>query len=264
MKPVLSGLLAAFVVLGAANTARASDHNNVDAGRPLGFDDAESIAFGERDWEFGAGLGGGRGRRASLGLSAEYLFGFALNSHVSVAFDPSFGGRAGGTSDARADLGDIGVGVFHNFNREYGRTPALSVRGDAFLPTGRDSRGVNFRLRAIASRSFRQYARLHLNVDANIVTRPGASERAFWPAVTLGYSAPLGFPARFDRTLLAELSYQNGEETGQSGRLAAGIGVRQQVSVRSVLDAGVQSDLVRFSGTPGESVRVVAGYSTAF
>ncbi len=49
--------------------------------------------------------------------------------------DLSVGGRTG--SDAtRFDVGDIGLGVLRNFNREYGSTPAYSVRADVFLPRG--------------------------------------------------------------------------------------------------------------------------------
>ena len=183
--------LAAMVTLFAfASPARAIDHDNIDAGRPLRFEDADSIAFRERAFEFGIAPAWPSNSRFGVGLSAEYLYGFALNSHFSVDFDPSFGGRAG-TSDTRADFGRVGLGVFHNLNRETLNTPAFAVRADAYLPTARGSRGVDLRLRGIASRTLRGSERLHVNVDAAFRTGAGDGARAVVPApsVTPGRSA---------------------------------------------------------------------------
>jgi len=259
------GAAAALLLLAvlAAPAARASDHNNIDAGRPLRFDDAETIAFGERDFEYGLSLGFGRGRAAGLGLTAEYLVGVALNTHVSVGIDASVGGRADNGNDTGLDIGGVGIGVLHNFNREYGGTPAFSLRGDVFLPTGRGgAHGADLRLRAILSRAHGPYGRLHLNADAVFAIDPGENERTFRPALTLGYSVPLGYPTRFDRTGLAEIGIRSGEERGTV--VSGGVGLRQQVTPRAVIDAGIQSDLAGSRRAPRETLRLVAGYSTAF
>lgn len=258
-------LIPAFLgaALVAAPAAHAVDHNNVDAGRPLRFDDADAIAYRERAFEYGVGLSARRGRALGLGFSAEYLYGFALNSHLSLDADVSLGGRAG-SDDTRLDLSEIGIGAFHNFNREYNGTPALAFRGDVFLPAARGGGGAQFRLRGILSKTARQYSRLHLNVDANFAPGADGNERRFRPGVTLGYSAPLGYPARFDRTGLAEVSVQSSEEKGKGPVVAVGVGLRQQVTVRSVLDVGLQSEISAPAGAARETLRVVAGYSTAF
>jgi hypothetical protein len=150
----LAGAAAALLTPGAA---LAVDHNNVDAHRPLFFDDAESLAFREQALEFG--------------LDAEYIYGFAMNSHASIGFEPSLGGRAD-DRDTRFDPGSVSLGLFQNFNREYGSVPAFALRGDAYFPTGRGQQGVAFRLRGIASRQAGQYGRFHLNLDLN--GSPGA------------------------------------------------------------------------------------------
>lgn len=253
-------LLAATATALLAAPARAVDHNNLDAGRPLGFDDADSLAFGEQALEVGLGLGWPRHRPLGLDLDAEYLYGFARNSHLSIGFDPSVGGRAGERSTA-FDAGNVSLGLFHNFNRQDHGTPAFSVRGDVFLPTGRDARGVGFRLRGIATKQAGQYGQLHLNVDLN--GNPGASrgQREFYPGLALGYSRPLGYPTRFDTTGVAALSVQPGPRRGTGPVIGFGVGLRRQVTVRSVLDVGVQTDLV---GNPRDRVRFVVGYSTGF
>jgi hypothetical protein len=258
-----------FLFLGAAAAlllaapAHAVDHNNLDAGRPLGFDDATPLAFNEQALELGLGLGWPRHRPLGLGLDAEYLYGFARNSHLSVGFDPSLGGRAGEDSTA-FDFGDVSLGLFHNFNRQYGRTPAFSVRGDLFFPTGREAQGVGFRLRGIATKQAGQYGQLHLNVDLN--GNPGArsGQRELYPGLALGYSHPLGYPTRFDTTGVAMLSVQAGPKSGTGPVIGLGVGLRRQVAVRSVLDVGLQTDLAGVHGAPRDRLRFVVGYSTGF
>ncbi len=251
-------------VLLSASGVQAIDHDNIDAGRPLLFEDATSIAYRERAFEIGLGLGFPRRRSVGLEVSAEYLYGFARNTHFSIDFDPSVGGRAG-TGDTRADFGDVSVGLFRSLNRETLGTPGAAVRANLSLPTGRGSRGPQVRLRGILSRTVRQYSRLHLNADANLIFRPESGERAFQPALILGLTRPLGYPTRFDRTGLAEIAVRSGERTGSGAVLSTGVGLRQQVTVRSVVDIGVQSDIAALGrNTDRDTLRLVAGYSSQF
>lgn len=249
-------------VLAAAWPARAVDHNNLDAGRPLTFDDADSTAWRERDIEMGVAIAQRRGRSPEMGLEVEYLHGFALNSHYSVGLHPTVGGRAEG-SERRWDAGDVSFGVFHNFNRELPRLPAMSLRADAYLPTGRDSHGVDFRIRGIASRSCGQHARLHLNLDLNVNNGPAAGERRTLPGAILGLSMPLGYPRRFDKTLVAEIGVRASPDRGENALVNVGLGLRHQVGVRSVFDIGVLSD-IRGARASRSRIRFNAGLSTAF
>ncbi|RYG71139.1 hypothetical protein EON80_05715 [bacterium] len=251
-------LLCAAASLWLIPAASAVDHNNIDSTRPLDFDDAESIAFREKAVEFGALLNNPKKGRVGFG-GAEFLYGFAPNSHLSLDFDPAYASQQG--SKRRLDAGDIGVGVFHNFNRELPGKAAFSVRADAYLPTGRGSSGVDVRLRGIASRRWHQYDRLHLNVDLGVNSGAASGERRLLPGVILGYSKPLGFPTRFDRTLVAQVGYRASQDRGQSGLLNVGIGLRQQVGVRSVFDIGVKNDL---TGGDERALTLVAGYSRQF
>jgi hypothetical protein len=292
-------LLATLALLAVGPAAHAIDHDNIDAGRPLKIEDADAIAFRERALEVGAaptwtrgGSGTPRGF-AGVGLSVEYLYGFAFNTHLNVGLDPyaarrvrSGGGSAGrhivvrptpgaggGTGVSavygggyRFEAGELSLGVFHNFNRETLATPAYAVRADVHLPLGGSPYGgPGFRLRGILSRTFAQYNRLHVNADAHFETDPPAGERRFLPALTVGVSRPLGLPTRFDRTVLAELGARASEEEGRGTVFHGGVGLRQQVTPRSVFDAGLTAD---FAATDAratrESLRLVAGYSTQF
>lgn len=256
-------LLAALAALLVAAPAHAVDHNNIDENRPLSFDDAESLALHERTLELGLRLGVPRHRAAGLGGELEFLYGFALNSHLRLGIDPSIGGRADADRTS-FDVGDVALGAFHSFNREHDGTPGFALRGDVRLPTGRDSHGSEFRLRGIMSKSVRQYDRLHLNLDLGFAPGADAGAQEFRPGMILGYTRPLGYPRRFTRTGLAELAVQSAAERGKGPVVSAGVGIRQQVTVRSVLAIGIQSDLASFRGAPPDRIRLVAGFSTGY
>lgn len=255
--------LASLAVLCLSAPAHAVDHNNVDEGRPLSFDDADSIAFRERSIEGGLLLRDPRGRPVGLQGQLEFLYGYALNSHVSIGVGPSIGGRAD-TRRTGFDVGDVTVGALHSFNREYDHTPAVAVRGDLFLPAGRDSHGVAFRVRGILSKTATQYDRFHLNLDYNVAPSARRGERVFQPAVILGYTRPVGYPRRFTRTALAEIGVQAGRQNGTGPLILAGVGLRQQVTVRSVFDIGLESDVAGFDGAARDRIRLIAGYSAGF
>lgn len=252
-------------ILIASLPAFAVDHDNLDASRPLSFDDAESIAFGERALEFGLNLNAPY-RRGGLGLGAsvEYLYGFRVNTHYSLDFSPTVGARSG-TNDRRFDAGNVGLGLFHNFNRETLRSAAFAVRGDLYLPTGRGAGGIGGRVRGVMSRTFNQYSRFHLNADANFVGGAGAGERRFIPALTAGISRPIGYPTSFNQTAVAELGVRASEERGRGAIFSTGVGLRRQVSVRSVFDVGIQSDFAATDRRAArDNARLAAGYSTQF
>ncbi len=237
----------------------ATDHNNIDSGRPLRFDDAYSIAFRERALEFGVGIDTFRRRRPHLDFKAEYKYGFAKNQDLTIGFDPGYD-----SEDRRFDAGDIELGYFHGVRREIGNAPALAYRLDVGLPTGRDSRGVDVRLRAIATKAWHQYDKLHLNIDVGLTSGGPDGERDVTLGATLGYSSPFGYPRRFDQTWLAEFALQQSQVRGQGYTGTLGVGIRKQVDVRSVFDVGVESDIFSTRGAERTSLRVTVGYSVGF
>ena len=246
--------------LGLALPVQAVDHNNLDAGRPLSFDDADSIAAGEQSLELGASVLLPGDSTVGGAFEVEYLYGFARNSHVILGIDPVVGGRV----DSEAtdfDPGDLSISLFHNFNREYGNTPAFSLRADADFPTGSDSLGVDFRLRGIASKTLRQYDRLHLNLDLELKTATDGEERSVIPGMILGYSTPIGYPRRFDRTLVAETGVRLNDHSEGGVNFLVGVGLRQQISPRTVLDIGLEGDIA--TEDRGQ-VKLTVGYSLGF
>lgn len=251
--------LLALSLIGLGGSALAIDHNNIDSGRPLRFDDAYSIAYRERAMEFGLSLDTFRRKAASYGFQAEYKFGFAKNQDIGIAFHPSYEG-----SEKRFDVGDVELSYFHGIRREIDNAPALAYRVDVGLPTGRDSRGLDVRLRGIATKALGQYDKLHLNLDLGLAVDAHEDERNVTFGAILGYSTPLGYPKRFDQTLVAELALQQSALKGEGYTGTVGVGLRKQVGVRSVFDIGLESDLFSTKGASKSPLRLAIGYSIGF
>jgi hypothetical protein len=258
----ISLLVTLLTIFAFINPALAVDHNNIDAGRPLSFDDAESVGFGEQSLEFGSSVVFPQNKTVGGQFSVEYLHGVILNGHISIGIDPAIGGRTD-NNDTDFDIGNLSVGFFYNFNREYDDVPAFAVRTDVALPTGSGSQGVDFRLRGIASKTVGDYDRLHLNLDLDIKTNPDTGDRSIIPGLILGYSRPIGYPERFDRTLVGEIGVLASQESDGSAVIRTGVGMRQQIGLQNVLDFGVEGDIN--TGNGGDTqLRVKIGYSFGF
>jgi len=145
-------LIAVGLVVSLTNPVFANDHNNLDSGRPLSFDDAESLGFGEQSIEFGGSLVFPENSNLGGEFDIEYLNGIIRNGHIIIGIDPQVGGRVN-SDDTDFDVGNLSVGFFYNFNREYDNVPAFAIRTDLGLPTGNNARGLDFRLRGIASKT---------------------------------------------------------------------------------------------------------------
>ncbi len=254
--------LASLMALFLCQPVFAVDHNNLDAGRPLSFDDAVSIAFREQALEGGLFLRRPDGLATSFGLDLSYLYGIARNTHLSAELSAYRGSRSE-PGEKRSGLEKLDLGILHSFNREHGETPAFAARFDVALPVGPEAAGIAARIRGIMSKTVGAHDRLHVNADLEVDPNRREGRRGVRPALTLGWSRPLGYPRAFHTTGLAELRVASGEGKGQSPILSAGAGLRRQISVRSVLDVGVSSDLAGGSGKR-DLLRVTAGLSTGF
>ncbi|MDK3158436.1 hypothetical protein QPK87_17935 [Kamptonema cortianum] len=251
------GLTIALSML--AGAVLAIDHNNVDSGRPLRFDDAYSIAFRERAFETGFTLDTFRRSSPRYGLKSEFKYGFAKNQDIGIGFEPSYS-----TASRRGDFGNIELSYFNGLRREIENQPAIAYRVDLGLPTGTGAKGVDIRARGILTKTVGQYDRVHLNVDLVTSTARSSGERQTTAGVTVGYTKPLGYPTQFDRTLVAQFSFEQSRDRSRDWVGNVGLGIRQQVGVRSVLDFGIESDVFETKGRAKPSLRFAIGYSVGF
>jgi len=235
-----------------------SDHNNLEKDRPLRFDDAYSTAY--RSFEFQAGFGVDTFDRSKpvYNLQFEIQYGFAKNRDISIGLDPYF------TSESGKLVGNaIDLSYFEGVSREIGNNPAFGYRIDAGIPiSGGD--GAEFRVRGILTKTLVHYDKIHLNIDYLQTTSGSSGDRKSRMGAIIGYSNPIGYPTRFDRTLLAEFGIEQGMTTGSGYNSWIGIGLRNQISSTMVFDFGVQADTSRTSGEPSSPLRISVGYSMNF
>lgn len=243
----------------SAIAAAQTDHDNIDAGRPLSFEDAEPIARGAFAIEFGLRANFMRRNRLGFSTPVEFIYGGATDTQFEIGTALCFGDRTD-SSDRGIRLEAVDLGILHSFRREIRNAPAMAVKFEADLPTeGGDK--ASYRLRGILSKAARQYDRLHLNADIDFIPDAASGDNRTRLGVVLGYTNPIGYPTHFDTTALAELSIRQSESSGDPVTTLVGIGVRRQVTPRSVLDFGLQSEL---SGRDRVPLRLIAGYSTSF
>lgn len=73
------------------------------------------------------------------------------------------------------------------------------------------------------------FGRLHFNLDGEWKSE---GERRFVPGAILGFSKPLGYPTRFNRTGLLEIGWRKSETRGADSTISLGAEIRQQISPR--------------------------------
>jgi hypothetical protein len=255
----LTRLTTGLGLLGALTLSLGTDHNNVDAGRPLRFDDASSIAFGERAIEWGVGGNLGRGRNNSAEGALEFKYGFAKNQDFGIAWHPQYAGAS-----QRFTAGELEFSHFRQLQREIDSSPALAYRMKIGVPMDRGEPGVELGLRGILSTTLRQYDKIHFNVDLSYLTEPDAGERDLTWGLLVGYSNPLGAPTQFDKTLVAQFGLEQSRRAGEGWFSTLGIGLRQQIAEQAVFDLGLESEIWKDAASKPSGLRITLGYSVGF
>lgn len=233
-----------FLLLVVGN-AYASDHSNLEIGRPLRFDDAYSSGLGDRSFGFGLDSRFRTKNHVTSG-SLEYKVGFALNQDISLGFDPLVSSKSRQTA--------FDVSYFYGLQREIGNDPAVGfrLRYHQNLSSGQRWEGL---ARVAITKGGSHYSKWHLNGD---VYTDKDSVRL---GAILGYSIPLSVPRRFDQMFVGQIGWEQVTKREHSGYV--GFGLLQQVSPTGVFDIGIDIPIL---GPRSEKVNMTirAGYSMGF
>lgn len=229
----------------AAATFAQTDHDNLDRGRPLSFEDAEPMARGGYAFEFG--LNSNLLRRGGFDFSTPFalVWGVAANTQLEIGSSLRFGRSLRGV-----DVSDSDLGLLYSFNREIGSSPAFAAKLETSAERGRTT---TLTAMGIASKTIGAYDRLHVN--ASLAMQSGDRPR---PGLVLGFTRPLGYPRHFDTTGLAEIGIV---DLPGGTRTIVGLGIRHQLNPRDVLDLGIESEI---TGSDRVPLRLILGYSTSF
>jgi Putative MetA-pathway of phenol degradation len=230
--------IAMFLVFGAAGTAYAIDHGNLDEGRPLRLEDAYPIAYREFAVEAGAGFTLQR-RVADRGLfPIELLYGALPNLQVGVGTALSTDPRE---IDDRPKSGDLRLSALYNFNQETLTLPAFAAKLVLDAPTGVDAHGFGIEAKGIVTKSFERLS-LHLNAGYEFLTSSREDERDGRYKLALGASYPVGAP-RFTRaTLIGDVFVEQSSRHGEPTTVGTEVGLRYQLTPRVVWDVGVGTE----------------------
>lgn len=251
-------LLAAALLAGAALQTKAIDHKNLDEGRPLRLEDAYPIATGEWALETGVGYSNERRGPDHALFPVEILYGAFPNFHAGIGSTLFTDPRS---IDGPDKSGDLRLSGLYNFNQETLTLPAFGLKGTMNLPTGVRSRGVDFEIKGLMTKSFDRLS-LHFNPAYQFVGGRNSGERSGLYKFTLGASYPLGAPMYTRTTLVGDLFTQQSPRNGESNIYGAEVGFRHQMTQRLVLDFGLGSE---FAGPARRSpFFLAAGLSFAF
>jgi hypothetical protein len=238
--------------------AYAIDHGNLDEGRPRRLEDPYPIAKGE--WALESGLGFTRERRLpDRGLlPVEILYGAALNLHLGVgtvlSTDPH-------SIEGPQKSGDLHLTGLYNFNQETLRTPALGLKLALDLPSGVDSSGADVELKGLLSKSAGRLG-MHFNVARQFLNGVDRGERDSRYLFVGGATYPVGAPRHTRTTVMGDLFLEQAPRRGEERILGVEAGVRHQLTARTVVDAGIGSEV---SGPADRSSLFLAvGVSIAF
>lgn len=250
-------------VLCAASTAGAqTDFYNTDRGRPLRTEDAIVVEF--RAFELQAApLTFTRVARGASqwGIAPELAWGFAPRTQLEVAF-PVTVQDDGVRARALTALSGVEVELLHQLNAESQTLPAIALGAGVHLPVGplAPPRALPS-LRGIVTRTL-GWGRVHLNGhytpgEELLATDTGADDASRWSA---GLAVDHTFPLR--SLLVGAEVYAVTPLVAQAAtEWRAGAGLRQQVSPRLAMDAGVHRRLS--AGDATWTLTVGAAYAFA-
>jgi hypothetical protein len=246
-------LLSLTLASGALATHRvqAADHLNLEENLPTRVEDAYPIGFRGREIQSYFRYDRTRDDENRLALVPQLELGIAPNTEFQIAA-PFYVGNAD-----RTGSGDIELSLLYNFNTEAVVLPAFALEAEGVVPTGKDSRGFDTKLKFIATKSISHTGldRLHLNVAWARNAGARADEREHRYFAILGYSRPFA-P---DWILVADFVREQERERGENSNIFE-IGARWQVTPLSVISMGVGAGI----GEESPRARVVLGFQKSF
>jgi len=250
---ILLGLLSGVaqpVDLGAQEDFRAADLD-----RPTKVEDATPVEF--RAWEIEIGSRGvlAEGARAIDGV-LELKAGLLRNAQIGVELETGLE-RVGSGGRSETGLAAASAHLLYGIRRETVAGPALALRIDASTPGAGALRheDVQLGIKGITGRSIGRL-RLHGNGGYVLASEPDGGD--YWRA-GLGSDYPWGL---FSRALLADV-YAEIPTSGARARVWAEVGLRIQISNRSVLDLGVGTRVDEWdAGIP--NLELVLGLARVF
>lgn len=205
---------AAFIAI----PALAADPADLSEGAPLVVDDTRVTEAGKRTYQVPLVLERTGNDAERVRLEPQLKMGIAPNWQATVAVPIIMG------SASRAGSGDIRLGLQGRFNEDAGLLPSFGASLRLSLPTGRDSEGLDSRLKLLATKTVAPGQRIHANALLENNQDASPTQRRNRRGFVLGYDIQL----QSETVLVADYVYEHARERGRHDRLLQA-GLRQKV-----------------------------------
>jgi hypothetical protein len=205
--------------------AQGADAANLTEGQPLHLEDAEAA----------------RGAQVQSTFRYSRTYEHKDEYYVSPQWQPGFGQywhyqisvrTLAGPAD-RTTSGDVQLLLFRQLNIERAHRPAFAIAGEATVPSGIGSKGLNTRLKAVMSKTVGSVPgrdRIHLNGDWYHNAERHLDERSHYYGAALGYTHAWGRST----ALILDFWREQQRQIGQTCNLAEA-GLRRKVSGKAVV-----------------------------
>jgi hypothetical protein len=209
----------------------ASDHTNLEEGLPVQVEDAYATAYRNIELQFFTRYERTDDRENLFTFVPRLEYGVIRNAQLALEV-PVLAGNADKTGS-----GDIVLHGLYNFNTESIWVPALALSGGIDISTGRNTAGLDTRLKLIASKMVYPFTtwlhRVHLNLEWIHNNGRMSEERAN------RYRAILGFSARLDNDtlLVTDLVREQQREKKKESNIFE-LGLRRQLTPLTLIMLG--------------------------
>ncbi len=239
--------LAAMPVAGLA-----ADHTNLEENIPTQIEDAYVLPYLNREFQSFGRYEQSRDGRDVFTLEPRVEFGFARNWQARIGAPFLFG------NGDKAGNRNLSVEAMYNFNQETQWLPAVALSGRVETPTGPDSRGLDMRLRFLATKTLpftSLLQRVHVNLGWVRNSDPLSDERQNRYIAIVGYSARVARATFFVADYVREQQRRKGYDSNMLE-----LGIRQIINPLTVLALGVGAGIAEDS----PETRVTVGIQYSF
>ena len=256
--PFVGGLIFAALLF-PAFAAQAQFLSNLEPERPIDVEDATPIPFravsAAVDWTYKVRRGGFNDQGPGFSI----LYGALRNLEVGAA--DRYVTRPGRNALRGISSGDLELHALYAVLTETARRPALAARVGVIFPTGLDSKGTDFELGGIFTRSF-DSMRLHGNVLWTRLGDTGATERRNRLQGGLAVDFLASPSGRTDTLILAGVTVRSSLVRKGDDVVTVEIGARQRIGIQTILFGGLGSEIS--DGRGRSRLRVRLGISHVF
>jgi hypothetical protein len=237
----------------SASAARAQFLSNLEPERPIDVEDATPIPFhaisAAVDWTYNLRKGGLNDQGPGFSL----LYGALRNLEVGAA--DRYVTRPGRNALRGISSGDLELHALYAVLSETARRPALAARIGVIFPTGLDSRGTDFELGGVFTRSF-DSMRLHGNLHWTRLGDTLPTERSNRLEGGLAVDFLASPSGRTDTLVVAGVTVRSSLVKKGDDIVTVEVGARQRIGIQTILFGGLGSVVADGSDRPRLRVRL--------